>query len=102
MHCVNSLRVKWLSRKENELLFRDFGLGGGFFGVFVGFDGVFMSLLRELMGGKMVPFAMGCSCGCVSMCGEIVVFGGAVVWALGHLSSPIQLDAKGSIRAWAA
>jgi hypothetical protein len=74
-------------------------LSGCFFGVFVGFDGVLVSLLRELMGSKMVAFAMGCSCSCMGVCSEVVVFGGAVVRALGHLSSPFQLDAKGTVRA---
>jgi hypothetical protein len=36
---------------------------------------------------------VGCRGGLVGMCGEIVVFGGAVVRALRHIGSPPPLDA---------
>ena len=56
---------------------------GGFARLFEGTSGVFVRLARKLVGGE-ASLAMG-SCGCgVGVCGKVVVFGGAIVWALGH------------------
>src|SRR5271154_4741943 len=55
-----------------------------FFRVFKGFGGVFMCLFGELVRGKVVAFAVGRCCGLVGVSCLIVIFGGAVVWALRH------------------
>jgi hypothetical protein len=45
--------------------------------------GVFVRLARKLMGSEAALTMGGCGCG-VGMRGKVVVFGGSVVWALGH------------------
>jgi hypothetical protein len=53
----------------------------GFAGFFEGAGGVFMRLTGKLVGGDAALAMRG-------MGGEVVVLGGSVVWALGHLISP--------------
>ena len=71
-------------------------LGDGF-GLAVGVEGVLVRLLGELVGGEVISLAVrGCS-GCVGVGCEVVIFGGAIVWALRHLGSPccfMRLDAS--------
>jgi hypothetical protein len=45
---------------------------------------VFMGLLRELMRGEVVSFAVSCSCGLVRVGGLVVKLCGSVVCALWH------------------
>jgi hypothetical protein len=59
-----------------------------FAGFFEGAGGVFVSLTGQLMGGEAALAMRGCGCG-VSMGGKVVVLGGSVVGALGHLISPL-------------
>jgi hypothetical protein len=59
----------------------------GFAGFFEGAGGVFMRLTGKLVGGD-AALAMRGGGGGVGMGGEVVVLGGSVVWALGHLISP--------------
>jgi hypothetical protein len=44
---------------------------------------VFVGLARKLMGSE-APFPVRGRGSCVGVCGKVVVFSGAIVWALGH------------------
>lgn len=61
----------------------------GLAGFLKGADGVFVRLAGEFMGGKAALTMRSCGGG-VGMGGKVVVFGGAVVWTLGHRSSPLR------------
>jgi hypothetical protein len=57
------------------------------------YSGVFMSLLRKLMRGKMVAFAMSRGSGLMSVGRLVVILRGAIVWTLRHGVLLVQLDA---------
>ena len=59
----------------------------GLAGFFEGAGGVFMRLTGKFVGGDAALAMRGCGGG-VGVCGKVVVLGGSVVWALGHLISP--------------
>lgn len=66
--------------------------GGDLLGLAVGVEGVLVGLLGELMGGEVVALAVGGGGRGVSVGGEVVQFGGAVVSALRHGGSPLLLS----------
>jgi hypothetical protein len=55
-----------------------------FFRLLEGFGGVLVRLLRKLMSGEVIAFAVSGGGGIVSVGGFVVVFGCAVVWTLRH------------------
>jgi hypothetical protein len=60
-----------------------------FAGFFEGAGGVLVSLAGKFMGGEAALAVRGCGRG-VGVGGKVVIFGGSIVWALGHLDSPIR------------
>jgi hypothetical protein len=62
---------------------------GGFARLLKRANRVFMSLAGKLMGGE-TALTMGGGGSGVGVCGKVVVFGGTIVWALGHESSPLR------------
>jgi hypothetical protein len=71
-----------LFRRRFAVLFRSLA------GFLEGAGGVFVGLAGKFMGSQAALTMRSCSGG-VGMGGKIVVFGGAIVWALGHRSSPL-------------
>jgi len=59
-----------------------------FAGFFEGAGGVFVGLAGQLMGGEAALAVRGCGGG-VGVGSKVVVLGGSVVGALGHLKSPL-------------